>query len=603
MFKFLRSRAKQLYWFIAIAFVVGFIFLAAADLSGGRRGDRTSAEIVGSVGGSPITVREWDLAFQNYLARMRQQNPDLELTTNQRASVAEQVWQYFLHDRVEQKEIQRLGLTATPDEILDILKNNPPAELLAQYRGPDGNPDLKAYLADLANPNRDWTGVENYIRSTLPRQKLQLMIASRAVVSEAELREAWVRQEGRAVAEWMGVLLADLPAAPTPTEEAIRAYYEDNRGRFERPARARVRFVSWPKEPGEGDRAEVRQLALDIKREIESGLTSFEEATAIHSADPSRDKGGDLGTFDRHRMVAPFTAAAFSLPVGRISDPVETQFGYHLIEVLEQFAEGGEVKQVHARHILFKVEAGDATLNALSARADEFVQEADKLGFDRAAQAAALTPQSPAPVSPNQDIPGLPGSQLGSQFALQAKAGQHSGVLETDEVLYVVALDEKLPRGPAPLDEVRSQVVSELHQQQQKEEATRRLAPALELVRGGASMADAAQRSGVLHAVTDTFTATANIARVGFGTAFNLVALQTEPLQLVPRVETPRGVFALRTLWKQPLAEQAYLAARESLRAQLMNRRQMEALEAWYQEQLAGVDIVDNRAALGRAGA
>ncbi len=59
-------------------------------------------------------------------------------------------------------------------------------------------------------------------------------------------------------------------------------------------------------------------------------------------------------------MVAPFTEAAFSLPVGEVSQPVRTRFGYHLIEVLSQDKDKdtGEVYQVHARHILLKVTPG-----------------------------------------------------------------------------------------------------------------------------------------------------------------------------------------------------------------------------------------------------
>ena len=602
MFKFLRSRAKQMYWFIAIAFVLGFIFLASADFTGSRGSGRGAADAVGSVNGSEISIREYDAKLQEFLAMMRQQNPELALTPNQRAAAGEQVWQYLLRDRVEREEIARLRLTATADEILDVLKNNPPPVLMAQYRDANGNPDVRAYLADLANPNRDWSRVEAYVAEWLPKQKLQQMIASRVVISEAELRDAWLRSEGRAVAEWMGALLADLPAVADASEGEVASYYEQQRGRYERPSRVRLRYVSWPKAPSEGDRAEVRALALDIKREIESGQMSFAEAATIYSADASKDNGGDLGTFDRARMVAPFTAVAFALPPGQISDPVETPFGYHLIEVLEQIREGGELTQVHARHVLLKIEPGDATLNALAERVDEFVQQAEATGFDGAAQAAGLTVESPGPVGEQQDIPGLAGSLEGTQFAFQAKVGQVSGALQTDEVYYVVRLEEVIPRGPAPLDEVRMQVAAELKQERQKEAAARLLEPAAAAVRAGAAMSETARRYGLQYAVTDTFTATSSIPRVGFATAFNMVALETPQGQLVPRLDTNRGVFCLRTLWKSALSEQAFADAREGLRAQVMARKQNEVVEAWYADRLASAQIVDNRAALGRSG-
>ena len=74
--------------------------------------------------------------------------------------------------------------------------------------------------------------------------------------------------------------------------------------------------------------------ALKIKKDIEDGKISFEDAAARYSKCPSgRRSGGDLGGFGRGQMVKPFEDAAFSAPVGEITEPVQTQFGYHLIKV------------------------------------------------------------------------------------------------------------------------------------------------------------------------------------------------------------------------------------------------------------------------------
>lgn len=73
--------------------------------------------------------------------------------------------------------------------------------------------------------------------------------------------------------------------------------------------------------------------ALKIKSEIESGKITFEEAAKKYSLCPSGQNGGDLGYFGRKVMVKEFEDASFSLPVGKISAPVKTQFGYHLVKV------------------------------------------------------------------------------------------------------------------------------------------------------------------------------------------------------------------------------------------------------------------------------
>lgn len=77
------------------------------------------------------------------------------------------------------------------------------------------------------------------------------------------------------------------------------------------------------------------EQALRIKKDIENNDITFEEAAKKYSQCPSGLNGGDLGYFGRNQMVREFENASFSLPVGKISEPVKTQFGYHLILVTD----------------------------------------------------------------------------------------------------------------------------------------------------------------------------------------------------------------------------------------------------------------------------
>lgn len=80
---------------------------------------------------------------------------------------------------------------------------------------------------------------------------------------------------------------------------------------------------------------ETEQEAINLKEEILSG-TAFETVAAQHSKCPSGANGGDLGFFGRGQMVKEFENAAFDLKVGEISDPVKTNFGWHLIIVTDK---------------------------------------------------------------------------------------------------------------------------------------------------------------------------------------------------------------------------------------------------------------------------
>ncbi len=76
----------------------------------------------------------------------------------------------------------------------------------------------------------------------------------------------------------------------------------------------------------------TRPEAVKIKKEIEKGDITFEDAAREYSLCPSGQNGGDLGFFNRKQMVQQFSDAAFDLKVGQISDPVGTKFGWHIIK-------------------------------------------------------------------------------------------------------------------------------------------------------------------------------------------------------------------------------------------------------------------------------
>lgn len=76
----------------------------------------------------------------------------------------------------------------------------------------------------------------------------------------------------------------------------------------------------------------TRPEAVKIKKEIESGQISFEDAAREYSLCPYGQNGGDLGYFNRKQMVQQFSDTAFDLKVGQISDPVGTKFGWHIIK-------------------------------------------------------------------------------------------------------------------------------------------------------------------------------------------------------------------------------------------------------------------------------
>lgn len=109
----------------------------------------------------------------------------------------------------------------------------------------------------------------------------------------------------------------------TVTDEEAKKYYDENLEEFKQKESVSAKHIL----------VENLEECEDIKLKVENGELTFEEAAMKYSTCPSKDQGGNLGAFEKGRMVPEFEKAAFELELNKVSDPVKTQFGYHLIMV------------------------------------------------------------------------------------------------------------------------------------------------------------------------------------------------------------------------------------------------------------------------------
>lgn len=109
----------------------------------------------------------------------------------------------------------------------------------------------------------------------------------------------------------------------TVTEDEIADFYNKNKDTFKQPETVSAKHILVNSE----------EECKKIREEIEEGGLTFEEAANKYSSCPSKEQGGNLGEFSRGMMVPEFEKVAFELPIGEVSEPVQTQFGYHLIKV------------------------------------------------------------------------------------------------------------------------------------------------------------------------------------------------------------------------------------------------------------------------------
>lgn len=251
-------------------------------------------------------------------------------------------------------------------------------------------------------------------------------------------------------------------------EEDVRAWYADHKHAFVAPEERRLRHILIAPE-GDDDAAAADQAQALYER-LASGA-DFAELARTHSADPvSGAEGGDLGWVSRGMMVAPFEEAAFALETGVISEPVRSEFGYHLIQV-QEVRGGGQAS--------FDQVADKVTAAYRKAEAERlFFEHAERLAelsyevpdnLEHAAEALGLTIQH----SGWLDRSGGQGDLASPKVVAAAFSddvmvqGHNSELLElAQEKLLVLRVAEHQVARAQTLDEVREQVAEAVRREQ-----------------------------------------------------------------------------------------------------------------------------------------
>src|SRR5690242_13116054 len=390
----MRSAAKYVWLFIALAFVGGFLFVQTSGLLGRTTVGPTTAVAV--VNGHEILYNDYVKQYQEGVQN-EQQRSGRSLTEDEVRRIQNTTFDRMVMDVLMQQEYERRGIVVTDDEIKQYAAVLPPPWVQqAPELQTDGQFDMQKYrrllTSSYAKQSGLLAGLEQYYRTEIPRRKLLDQIASGIYVTNAELWRIWRDQHDSAQVSFVDFRpQPDSALAKSISESDLKDYFDKHKEQFRRTGRAVISVVEIPRVVTAADSAAVRAHAIALRNEILGGA-KFEDVAKRESADSvSGAKGGDLGRGAKGRFVAPFEQAAYALKVGEISQPVLTAFGYHLIRVDERKGD-----TLALRHILLRIQPSDSAATRTDRRADSLASlgaSADAPAkFDAAARKLGLTP-------------------------------------------------------------------------------------------------------------------------------------------------------------------------------------------------------------------
>lgn len=363
MLEFLRKSAGS--WMIKILLtliVVAFVLMGAGSI----RNRRSAA--VASVNGEPITIQEYQEAYQNITANLRRQfGGNLNEEMLKMFNVKKQALDALIEKSLLLQVAEENNIRVPDESLIDSITRIPMFQR-------DGVFDPSIYQMVLSQNQLTPQKYEAMQKDAILNGKVKNFITNTVSVSEEEAK-AWYAGQKTAInidytvftpADFKDVKISDAetktyfdahkadyktePAikaryvrfAPenymsgvSATDEEIENYYTGHTSEFKTAESVSARHIllKLPEKAAAEKVEEQRKLALDIMDKAKAGK-DFAELARQYSEDPgSKEKGGDLGSFTREKMVRPFSEKAFSMQPGQISDPVRTPFGWHIIKV------------------------------------------------------------------------------------------------------------------------------------------------------------------------------------------------------------------------------------------------------------------------------
>jgi peptidyl-prolyl cis-trans isomerase D len=497
MFEFIRSHNRLFLGILVLLIFPSFVFFGVQGYSSFSDGANTK---VAEVDGRKITQVEWDAAHQRNIERFRQQMPTADVKLLDSPAVRLETLDGIVRERVLLAAAEHMHMGVSDERLQRVFSTDPQ---FAALRNPDGSVNRDLLMAQGMSSEMF---AQSLRQDLAMRQVLQgigsTAVAPKAVVdpsldallqrrqvayqrfdasayrdkvnpSDADIEAFYKANQAlfltpeQARIEYVVLDLQALQKGLTASEDELRRYYTENASRFTQAEERRAShiLVKAEKDMPAAERQKARAKADGLLEQLRKSPGDFAELARKNSDDPgSAERGGDLDYFGRGAMVKPFEDAVFAMKSGEISNVVESDFGFHIIQLTGQ--RGGEKKSFDSVRAEIEIElkkqlaqkrfAEDAEqfTNTVFEQPDSLQPAIDKLKLEKRTATVQRTP-----------APGATGP-LASAKLLEAVFGndairnkRNTNALETGPNQLVSArVVEHLPARTLPLAEVKDQV-------------------------------------------------------------------------------------------------------------------------------------------------
>mgnify|MGYP005841942259 CR=1 FL=1 len=443
-----RDSTKYILWILLISF--GLLW----GLSDTRVFDAMMAgpRSLGEVNGDPIQIEAYNQRVQYYIQQHNEQRGG-NVSPEMRAYYEDQAWQDLVSNKLVQQKMEELGITVTDAELVEMITGeNPDPFIRQQFQTEDGTIDRVALQTAIeAEENTQvWIMIEQQLRQKRRQQKLNNFIQSGLIVSDREVREDYINNNTSADIEYVRLPYSSIDEADvTVTDNEIQSYYNSNSDEFQRKESYEFSYVSFSKAPTQQDTARTINEMKELRDEFANAendstfLIRHQSATPYNSSYVSAD--------DIKESLKP----VLELEEGEVSTVINDNGQVHLVKLIDR--KGNEVNFVDfSRNIIADP---IATVDKQAEEAEDFLFFAEDDGFQQEAERRGLEVKSTTATKGQPFIPGIGQSrQILDFLEKQASEGELSEPIELNDRFVVLKINNIIPAGTRPLDEVRSQI-------------------------------------------------------------------------------------------------------------------------------------------------
>jgi parvulin-like peptidyl-prolyl isomerase len=443
---------------------------------------------------------------------------------------------------------------------------------------------------------------DTQIRQQLLVARIQDYVLSMVRITEADVKNDFIDKNDKAKVKYIFIPAGDFDSTVTTVQESeVKARYEKDKEQFKQPEMATLSFVQFPKAAGEADIQEAKIVIDEIYGELKGGA-DFAAIATERSEDPGSGKnGGDLGWFGEGRMVQEFWDAAKSLKsIGDISAPFRSQFGWHIVKLTgkrtTKDANGVEKPEYQASHILVKVEPSTETLAQLEQTANNFRNDAEKLGFKEAAQEFGLLATETKPFPAGTNVPTLGQNESVNKFAFSEKIGEITDPISSRNAIFVMQITKRTPAGYTPYDEAKTRVENAILREQRVALAHKRGEELAAQAAAGKSLEAISAETGKPILETDYFARSQFVAKVGSDPDFAGAAFGLSPQHPMSKsVNARTGAYIMQFIDRQNANLTSFAAISDSLTQEMTTNKKKDLWSKWLNALKQNAKIEDYR--------